>query len=125
MILYNQVLSMVSSNIDITDAMTASSQNRLFGEIDPIGFDISLSKVSHVIKNLKKLNNSIIGDIHILDTPSGNMLKTLINANLKLAVSSRTKPLSNDNYSIITYDIENNPGFSNAQLLQIEHDIWI
>jgi len=48
----------------------------LYGELDmPNNFDISMKNVSHEIFNVRFINNNIIADIKILDTPSGKILK--------------------------------------------------
>lgn len=66
------------------------SQNRALGELGhPEGPTMNLHLVSHVIKELYKDGSNFIGKAQILDTPNGNIVKSLINAGVKLGVSSR------------------------------------
>jgi hypothetical protein len=49
----------------------------------------TLKNVSHNITELKWNGDKIIGKIEILPTPSGNILKALIESGIKVGVSSR------------------------------------
>jgi hypothetical protein len=65
-------------------------QDRALGELGhPEGPTINLDKVSHKILELKQNGNNFIGKALILDTPTGKIVKSLIEANVKLGVSSR------------------------------------
>jgi len=53
----------------------------IFGELDRSieeGYDTSLSLVSHVVENVRIEGNNMIGDIKILSTYCGKILKALI-----------------------------------------------
>ena len=50
---------------------------------------IDYKNVSHKILSLEQNGNNFIGKAEVLDTPVGNIVKTLHEANVKLAVSSR------------------------------------
>ena len=103
------------------------SENRLLGELDhPDKFDISLSKVSHLIEDVKydpkKLQ--IIGRIKLLDTPSGQIAKNLVDTGVPISISSRAAGVVGENKKvqikrIFTYDLVADPGFENAQMKKI------
>jgi len=66
------------------------SQNRALGELGhPEGPSINLHLVSHVITELYKDGNNFIGKAKVLDTPNGKIVQNLMDAGVKLGVSSR------------------------------------
>lgn len=66
------------------------SQHRALGELGhPDGPNINLERASHLIVDLFKEGNNFIGKAKILDTPMGTIVKNLIDAGVKLGVSSR------------------------------------
>ena len=66
------------------------SENRAVGELDhPDTTVINLKNVSHNITDLWWEGDNIMGKIEILPTPSGNILKALIESNITVGVSSR------------------------------------
>jgi hypothetical protein len=65
-------------------------ERRALGELDhPESSVINLKNASHNITELWWEGNDIMGKIEILPTPSGNILKALIESNIKVGVSSR------------------------------------
>jgi len=65
-------------------------QRRATGELDhPESQVINLKNVSHIIKEYWWEGNNIIGKIEILPTPSGKILRTLIEQGIIVGVSSR------------------------------------
>lgn len=50
---------------------------------------VELTEASHIIDELKIEENKLIGDITILDTPQGNNVQALMEANVKLAFAPR------------------------------------
>lgn len=63
---------------------------RACGELDhPDSQIINLKNVSHNIAKIWWDGDNVMGAIEILSTPSGNILKELINAGIKVGVSSR------------------------------------
>lgn len=103
------------------------SKNSLLGELDhPEKFDVSLSKVSHLIEDIKydAKKRQIVGRIRLLDTPSGQTAKNLIDGGIPLSISSRSAGVVKENKKveikkIFTYDLVADPGFENAQLSKI------
>lgn len=70
--------------------MQSINENRALGELDhPESSIINLKNVSHNIKKVWWDGDNIVGKIEILPTPSGNILKALIESNIMVGVSSR------------------------------------
>jgi len=70
--------------------MESVNENRAMGELDhPDSQIINLKNVSHNIVKAWWDGNHIMGEIEILPTPSGNILKALIESNIAVGVSSR------------------------------------
>ena len=63
---------------------------RALGELGhPDGPTVNLDRVSHKIVSLKENGSNFIGKAKILNTPMGNIAKSLIDEGVKLGVSSR------------------------------------
>jgi hypothetical protein len=66
------------------------NKHRAFGELGhPESPSINLDRVSHMIVGLREDGNTWIGKAKILDTPMGNIAKSLIEGGAQLGVSSR------------------------------------
>ena len=64
--------------------------SRAYGELGhPDAPTINLERVSHMIKSLKLEGANFIGKAKIMDTPYGNIVKSLIDEGAQLGVSSR------------------------------------
>jgi hypothetical protein len=65
-------------------------QKRAMGELDhPESAVVNLRNVSHNIKEMWWEGDNLLGKLEILSTPSGNILKELFKAGIKLGISSR------------------------------------
>ena len=65
-------------------------KGRALGELgDPVGPSINLDRVSHKILSLIEEGNNFIGKAQVLDTPMGNIAKSLLGEGVQLGVSSR------------------------------------
>jgi len=103
------------------------SENRLLGELDhPDKFDISLSKVSHLIEDVRydAKKRQIVGRIKLLDTPSGQIAKNLVDTGVPISISSRAAGVVGENKKvsikrIFTYDLVADPGFENAVMSKV------
>ena len=63
---------------------------RALGELGhPDGPTVNLDRVSHKIVSLKESGSNFIGKAKLLNTPMGNIAKSLIDEGVKLGVSSR------------------------------------
>ena len=65
-------------------------KGRALGELGhPEGPSINLDRVSHKIESLREDGNNFIGRAKILETPMGNIAKSLLDEGVRLGVSSR------------------------------------
>jgi hypothetical protein len=79
--LYAQVMKYIDGPI---------AENRALGELDhPESSVVNLKNVSHNILKLWWEGKELYGDIEILPTPSGNILKQLFQNNITVGISSR------------------------------------
>ena len=75
---------------EIDKYMGSVKENRAVGELDhPESSVINLKNVSHNIKDMWWDGDNVMGKIEILPTPSGNILKALIDSGVTVGVSSR------------------------------------
>jgi len=75
---------------EIDKYMDCVKERRALGELDhPESSVINLKNASHNIVDIYWDGNTVMGKIEILPTPSGNILKALLESNIKLGVSSR------------------------------------
>ena len=64
--------------------------NRAMGELDhPESSVINLQNVSHTIKKCWWEGDDVMGEVEILSTPAGNILKALFAAGIVIGISSR------------------------------------
>ena len=65
-------------------------EKRALGELDhPEDSVINLKNASHMVTDVWWDGDSVMGKIEVLDTPSGKILKDLLNSGVKLGISSR------------------------------------
>ena len=95
------------------DLISNTYGKKFYGEIQSISSDlaINLIRVSHTIDNIVVANNNLIGDITILETPSGKILQGLIDVGANLITSIRATGIVNDykkvtNVKLVTFDID-------------------
>ena len=75
---------------EIDKYMESVKENRALGELDhPESSVINLKNVSHNITDMWWDGDKVYGKIEILPTPSGNILKALLENNITVGVSSR------------------------------------
>lgn len=68
----------------------AVEKSRAFGELGhPAGPTVNLDRVSHLIKSLHREGNNYIGKALIMESPMGNIVKSLLEGGASLGVSSR------------------------------------
>ena len=99
--------------------------NRACGELDhPDDSVVNLKNVSHIVTEIWWEGKDVMGKIKVLDTPSGRILKDLVNAGVKLGISSRglgsvtesangTVTVEND-FQLICFDMVSEPSTPNA-----------
>ena len=65
-------------------------ENRALGELDhPDQSVINLKNVSHLVTELWWNGKDVMGKVKILETPSGKILRSLVESGVKLGISSR------------------------------------
>lgn len=103
-------------------------ENRALGELDhPDSSVVNLKNASHVIREAYIENGTVLGVVEILDkTPSGAILKGLIESGVKLGISSRgvgsTRKQGDyyvvqDDFQLICWDFVSEPSTPGAFML--------
>jgi len=111
---------------EIKNYMNVIKDNRALGELDhPDDSVINLRNVSHVVTDMWWEGNDVMGKIKVLDTPSGRILKDLINSGIKLGISSRGlgsvqesmgNTIVQEDFELICFDIVSEPSTPNAYI---------
>ena len=100
-------------------------QNRALGELDhPESPIVNLRNVCANVTKINMNGDSVIGDMQVLSTPAGNIVRELVKNNIRLGVSSRgvgsVKNVNEDtlevqeDYSLICFDVVSNPSTPGA-----------
>lgn len=94
--------------------------NTICGELEhPPTLTINLANVSHVITEAWMDGNNAMGKMKILNTPSGNIVRGLVEGGVRLGVSSRGTGNVNESgkvsdFDFITMDVVATPSAPNA-----------
>jgi len=98
--------------------------HRALGELDhPDSSIINLANVSHMVTEVWMDGPSVMGKIKVLDTPSGQILRALVESGVKTGISSRGmgsvkeqmgKTIVEDDFQLICFDIVSEPSTPNA-----------
>jgi hypothetical protein len=92
----------------------------IMGELNhPDTLSINLDRVSHVITEISMNGNNAVGKMKLLNTPTGNIAKALIEGGVRLGVSSRGTGNVNESggvadYNFVTVDIVSQPSAPDA-----------
>lgn len=94
-------------------------ENRALGELDhPDQSVINLKNVSHVVTELWWQGKDVMGKVKILETPSGKILRSLVESGVKLGISSRGLgsvkekagvTMVEDDFQLICFDFVSEP----------------
>lgn len=102
------------------------AENRALGELDhPESSIVNLQNVSHNVRKVWWKGDDVMGEVEVLGTPSGNILKELLRAGIKLGISSRglgsVKELQEagtvavqDDFELVCWDFVSNPSTHGA-----------
>jgi hypothetical protein len=83
------------------------AENRAMGELDhPESSVINLQNVSHTVKKCWWDGDDVIGNVEILNTPAGNILKALFAAGITVGISSRGMGSVEENLSEGTVEVQ-------------------
>lgn len=97
-----------------------STGETVLGELDhPEELQINLDRVSHIITDMYFEGSNGMGKLKIIETPMGNIAKSLLKAGAKLGVSSRGSGNVNESgrvsdFDIVTVDIVAQPSAPDA-----------
>ena len=97
---------------------------RALGELDhPDSSIINLANVSHMITEVWMDGPAVMGKCKVLDTPSGQILRALVDSGVKIGISSRGmgsvreqrgQTIVEDDFQLICFDIVSEPSTPNA-----------
>jgi len=98
---------------------------QLIGELDhPTDSIVHFANASHLITRLWWENKVLMGEGEILNTPSGKLLRSLINDNVRVGISSRGVGngklnengilVISEGYKLITFDVVSDPSTYDA-----------
>ena len=91
---------------EFNDVINKSNQMRLLGELDhPNIFEISLGRVSHLIKNIQVNESDVKADVLVLTTYQGDILKSLINAGIQFEFAPRASGIKREDGTIDVKEI--------------------
>ncbi len=100
---------------------------RALGELDhPDDSVVNLKNASHMVMKMWWDNNNVMGKVKVLDTPSGNILKSLVRSGVKLGISSRGlgstrkqggKTIVEEDFQLICFDFVQEPSTPGAFMM--------
>ena len=99
-------------------------ENRALGELDhPDDSVINLKNCSHMVTAMWMEGKNVMGKIKVLETPSGKILKELVNGGVTVGVSSRGmgsvreeagRTVVEDDFQLICFDMVSEPSTPGA-----------
>ena len=102
-------------------------ERRSLGELDhPDDSVINLKNASHLVTDVWWDGENVMGKVRVLSTPSGQVLKSLVEAGVKLGISSRGlgstkekngKTYVNDDFQLICFDFVSEPSTPGAYMI--------
>ena len=102
-------------------------ERRALGELDhPDTSVINLANASHLVTEVWADGDKVMGKIEVLNTPSGKVLKELVNAGVKLGISSRGmgsireengRTIVEDDFQLICFDMVSDPSTPGAFMM--------
>jgi hypothetical protein len=111
------------------------SENRALGELDhPEDSVINLKNASHMITKVWWDQKSVMGKVKVLDTPSGGILRSLVESGVKLGISSRGmgsvsenagQTIVEDDFQLICFDFVSEPSTPNAFMMREAKDLSV
>lgn len=103
-------------------------ENRAIGECDhPESSVINLKNVSHTVTKIWWDGTSVMAKIKVLPTPSGEIIKALIQSGIKLGISSRGLgsthqsngiTMVDDDFQLICFDLVSEPSTPGAFMIK-------
>tara|TARA_Y100001937_G_scaffold77907_1_gene105652 strand:- start:750 stop:1364 length:615 start_codon:yes stop_codon:yes gene_type:complete len=114
------------------------NQRRAMGELDhPESSVVNLQNVSHNIKKMHFEGDNLLGEVEVLGTPRGNILKELFKSGIKLGISSRgmgsVETVTEDSgkeaqevqpdFELIAFDFVSNPSTHGAFMYPVNESV--
>jgi len=103
-------------------------ERRALGELDhPDDSVINLKNASHLVTDIWMEDKSVMGKVKVLDTPSGQVLKSLVESGVKLGISSRGMgsvsesnggTVVQEDFQLICFDFVSEPSTPNAFMMK-------
>ena len=103
-------------------------ENRALGECDhPDSSVVELKNVSHIVREAYMQGDICYGSVEILDTPSGKILKSLVDSGVTLGISSRgvgstrkegDYQVVQDDFQLICWDFVTEPSTPGAFMMK-------
>lgn len=103
-------------------------ERRALGELDhPDDQVINLKNASHMVTGIWWDGNDVMGKVKVLNTPSGQILKSLVDSGVKLGISSRGmgsvhesngQTIVEDDFNLICFDFVSEPSTQGAFMMQ-------
>jgi len=107
-------------------------EHRALGELDhPDSSVINLNNASHMVTKIWMEGNKCMGKIKVLDTPSGQILRSLVESGVQLGISSRGMgsvkesngvTLVEDDFQLICFDMVSDPSTPGAFMMTEARD---
>ena len=102
-------------------------ERRALGELDhPEDSVVNLKNASHMVTDVWWDGNDVMGKVQVLNTPSGQVLKELVGAGVKLGISSRGlgsvsegngTTMVEDDFQLICFDFVSEPSTTGAFMM--------
>ena len=102
-------------------------ERRALGELDhPDSAIINLANAAHLVTEIWWDNDAVMGKVQVLNTPSGRILKELVNSGVKLGISSRGmgsvhesggETIVEDDFQLICFDFVSEPSTTGAFMM--------
>ena len=113
---------------ELDNYMNVVKDKRACGELDhPDDSVINLKNVSHMVVDIWWQGRDVMGKLKVLNTPSGRILKDLVNEGVKIGISSRGlgstkessgKTMVQDDFQLVCFDFVSEPSTTGAFMIK-------
>jgi hypothetical protein len=120
----NRIYSVEVLRREVENYQSLIQQNRALGELDhPDSSVVSLEKVSHRVISLWMEGDCVYGKLLVLPTPTGNILKALVDSGCTIGISSRGlgsveqvggRTIVQNDFQLICFDMVSDPSTPGA-----------
>lgn len=113
---------------EVTNYQKLIKERRALGELDhPDDQVVNLKNASHMVTGIWWEGDDVVGKAKILNTPSGQILRSLVESGVKLGISSRGmgsvhenngQTVVEDDFNLICFDFVSEPSTHGAFMMQ-------